>query len=556
MAKKHKYIFVTGGVVSSIGKGIVTSSLGTLLKARGVRVTIQKLDPYINVDAGTMNPYQHGEVYVTNDGAETDLDLGHYERFIDENLGASNNVTTGKVYNTVISRERRGDYLGDTVRVIPHITDQIKAEIRKLAEVSDADVSLVEIGGTVGDIESLPFLEAIRQFKKDAGEGNVLYIHLTLVPLLGAAGELKTKPTQHSVKELRAIGIHPEIIVCRTQRALNREMRAKIALYCDVEEQAIIESKDVDCIYEIPLLMEKQGMGSLVAQKLGLTAATPDLEAWRQLVRRIKKPEGKVRITLVGKYVELKDAYLSIEESLQHSGAFNNVAVDIHRVDAEDLVTSTVPLEELFAATDGILVPGGFGSRGIEGKVKAIAFARTRNVPYLGICYGLQWAVVEYARNVLGWTRAHSTEVDVDTPYPVVHLLPEQHAIGRLGATMRLGAYPCSLSRGSLAYQAYGVEDVSERHRHRYEVNNELIPELEKAGLRFTGFWPERNLVEVVELPEHPWFLACQFHPEFKTRPGRPHPLFREFVRAAVLHRQARFHGAGEEPVTVARVSG
>lgn len=556
MAKKHKYIFVTGGVVSSIGKGIVTSSLGTLLKARGLRVTIQKLDPYINVDAGTMNPYQHGEVYVTNDGAETDLDLGHYERFIDENLGASNNVTTGKVYNTVISRERRGDYLGDTVRVIPHITDQIKAEIRKVAEVSDADVSLVEIGGTVGDIESLPFLEAIRQFKKDAGEGNVLYVHLTLVPHLGAAGEMKTKPTQHSVKELRAIGIHPEIIVCRTQKALNREMRAKIALYCDVEEQAIIESKDVDCIYEIPLFLEKQGMAGLVVQKLGLPATEPDLEAWKQVVKRIKKPEGKVRITLVGKYVELKDAYLSIEESLQHSGAFNNVAVEIHRVDAEDLVNGNIPLDDLFASTDGVLVPGGFGSRGVEGKVKAIEYARTRKVPYLGICYGLQWAVVEFARNVLGWKEAHSTEVDAETAHPVVHLLPEQRGVGAMGGTMRLGTYPCRLTRNSLAFEAYGAEDVAERHRHRYEVNNDLIPALEKAGLRFTGFFPERNLVEIVELTDHPWFLACQFHPEFKTRPGRPHPLFREFVRAAVERRQARLRGTADEQVAVARGSG
>jgi CTP synthase len=551
--KKHKYIFVTGGVVSSIGKGIVTSSLGTLLKARGLRVTIQKLDPYINVDAGTMNPYQHGEVYVTNDGAETDLDLGHYERFIDENLGASNNVTTGKVYNTVISRERRGDYLGDTVRVIPHITDQIKAEIRKVAEVSDADVALVEIGGTVGDIESLPFLEAIRQFKKDAGEGNVLYIHLTLVPHLGAAGELKTKPTQHSVKELRAIGIHPEIIVCRTQKALNREMRAKIALYCDVEEQAIIESKDVDCIYEIPLLMEKQGMGNLVVEKLRLPATEPALDDWKQVVRRIKKPEGKVRITLVGKYVELKDAYLSIEESLQHSAAFNNVAVDIHRVDAEDLVSGGLTLDELFARTDGVLVPGGFGSRGVEGKVKAIQYARTRRVPYLGICYGLQWAVVEFARNVTGWGQAHSTEVDPETPHPVVHLLPEQHGVGGMGGTMRLGAYPCRLAPGTLAHQAYDSDDISERHRHRYEVNNEMIPALEAAGMRFSGFWPERNLVEIVEIADHPWFLACQFHPEFKTRPGRPHPLFRDFIKAAVAQRDRR---QSDEPVALGRISG
>jgi CTP synthase len=538
MPGQHRYIFVTGGVVSSIGKGIVTASLGRLLKSRGFKVTIQKLDPYINVDAGTMNPYQHGEVYVTNDGAETDLDLGHYERYIDENLGAANNVTTGKVYNTVISRERRGDYLGDTVRVIPHITDQIKAEVRKVAEVSDADISLVEVGGTVGDIEGLPFLEAIRQFKKDAGERNVIYIHVTLVPHLGAAGELKTKPTQHSVKELRAIGIHPDIIVCRTQKTLNRDMRSKIALYCDVTEEAIIESKDVECIYEVPLLMEKQGMGNLVVSKLGLPANEPKLDEWREVVKRIKRPEGKVRIMLVGKYVELKDAYLSIDEALQHSGAFNNVAVEIHRVDAEELTNGGFEQKQgLFDYCDGILVPGGFGSRGIEGKIKAIEVARTRKIPYLGICYGMQWAVVEFARNVLGWSSANSTEVDKDTSHPVVALLHEQHGIGKMGGTMRLGAYTCRLEKNSLAYEAYKQDEVLERHRHRFEVNNELLPALREAGMRFTGFYPDRNLVEIVELPDHPWFLACQFHPEFKTRPGRPHPLFRDFIKAACARR-------------------
>ncbi|MHB2015380.1 MAG: CTP synthase [Candidatus Xenobia bacterium] len=535
---QHKYIFVTGGVVSSVGKGIVTSSVGCILKSRGYRVTIQKLDPYINVDAGTMNPYQHGEVFVTDDGAETDLDLGHYERFIDENLGYSNNITTGKIYSKVIRKERAGDYLGATVQVIPHITDQIKAEVLQEAVNSGSDISVVEVGGTIGDIEGLPFIEAIRQFKKDVGERNVLYIHVTLVPHLGAAGELKTKPTQHSVKELRAIGISPDVIVCRTSKAITRDMRLKIALYCDVDEKAIIESRDLENIYDSPLLVETQGLGDLIAQRLHLRQTPSALDNWREMVRRMRNPAGKVIIGLVGKYVELKDAYLSINESLAHAGASNDVAVEIRRIDAEDLWNSknTERLEPLH----GILVPGGFGSRGVEGKIMAIQYARTHGVPYFGICYGLQWAVVEFARNVLGWEGANSTEVDPDTRHPVIDLIPEQRGLRDKGATMRLGSYECHLVPGSKAQSIYqGAEVIHERHRHRFEVNNEFRDQLARAGLIFSGVYKAKDLVEMVELPGHPYFVACQFHPEFKSRPNRPHPLFHEFVR----HSKARAVG-------------
>ncbi len=531
MEQPHKYIFITGGVVSSVGKGIVTSSLGALLKSRGFRVTIQKLDPYINVDPGTMNPYQHGEVFVTEDGAETDLDLGHYERFIDENLSYNNNITTGKVYNKVIRKERSGDYLGDTVRVIPHITDQIKEEVLKVAVETASDVSLVEVGGTIGDIEGLPFLEAIRQFKKDVGEKNVLYVHVTLVPHLGAAGELKTKPTQHSVKELRAIGISPDIIVCRTSKTITPDMKSKIALYCDVDERAIIESKDLETIYESPLLLEDQGLAGLVVEKLHLPVIAPELGPWRDMVRRIKTPQHRVTIGLVGKYVELKDAYLSIAESLQHAAAAHDVAVDILRLDAEDLFNSGD--RGSLRSLHGILVPGGFGSRGIEGKIMAIQYAREERVPFFGICYGLQWSVVEYARHVLGWKDANSTEVDVNCAHPVIDLIPEQRALREKGATMRLGAYDCHLTPGTRAFEAYGQDVISERHRHRYEVNNQYRAELEAAGLRVSGVYPAKGLVEMVELPadRHPWFVSCQFHPEFKSRPHRPHPLFFHFMQ-------------------------
>lgn len=532
MNNHTRYIFVTGGVVSSIGKGIVAASLGTLLKSRGYKVTIQKLDPYINLDAGTMNPYQHGEVYVTDDGAETDLDLGHYERFIDENLCRDNNVTTGKIYGAVIERERRGDYLGATVQVIPHITDQIKANVRKVADESQSDIAIVEVGGTVGDIEGLPFLEAIRQFRKDvSAPDRVLYIHVTLVPHLGAAGEMKTKPTQHSVKELRAIGIQPDIIVCRTEKSLTREMIDKIALFCDVSGQAVFESRDVSTIYEVPLRLEKQGLGEYVVQRLGLEARKPDLENWHSLVKKIKKPNNRVRISVVGKYVEIKDAYLSLAEALEHAGIANDVGVDIVRVDAETLAKEG---PQLLAGSHGILVPGGFGSRGVEGKISAITHARTQGIPYFGICYGMQWAVVEFSRNVCGWTGANSTEVDPDTAYPVIAEMAEQKGIQQLGGTMRLGTYACRLRKSTKAMKAYDKIEIIERHRHRFEFNNRYRMDLEDAGLVISGINPDRNLVEIVELKDHPWFVACQFHPEYLSRPYRAHPLFRDFIAAAV----------------------
>ncbi len=531
MSEHTRFIFVTGGVVSSIGKGIVAASLGTLLKSRGFRVTIQKLDPYVNVDAGTMNPYQHGEVYVTDDGAETDLDLGHYERFIDENLGRDNNVTTGKIYGTVIERERRGDYLGATVQVIPHITDQIKSCVRKVADDSQADVAIVEVGGTVGDIEGLPFLEAIRQFKKDVPAERVLYVHVTLVPHLGAAGEMKTKPTQHSVKELRSIGIQPDLIICRTEKGITREMIDKIALFCDVSPQAVFESRDVSTIYEVPLRLEKQGLGDFVVQRLGLEQRKPELENWHDLVKKIKKPTRQVRICVVGKYIEIKDAYLSLAEALEHAGIAHGVGVEIVRLDAETVAQQGV---ELLAGAHGILVPGGFGSRGVDGKILAITHARTAGIPFLGICYGLQWAVVEFARNVCGWTAANSTEVDPDTAFPVIAEMAEQKGIRNLGGTMRLGAYACRLRKKTRAFQAYGQLEISERHRHRFEFNNRFRMDLEDAGLVISGINPDRNLVEIVELKDHPWFVACQFHPEYRSRPYRAHPLFRDFVGAAV----------------------
>lgn len=527
-----KYIFVTGGVVSSIGKGIVSASLGCLLKKRGFKVSIQKLDPYINVDAGTMNPYQHGEVYVTDDGAETDLDLGHYERFIEESLKKDNNVTTGKIYGTVIAKERRGDYLGETVKVIPHITDQIKYEIRRAAEVSKCQISIVEIGGTIGDIEGLPFLEAIRQLRSDAGEKNVIYVHVTLVPHMAAAKELKTKPTQHSVKELRSIGIQPDIIVCRTQEPLNKEIIDKISLYCDVDKGAVIEARDVENIYEVPLIFESLGLGDEVSKRLGFKAEEPDLRKWEEIVSIMKKPRGTVKICLVGKYVELKDAYLSISEALKHGGIANKFKVDIQKIDAEELEGKEA--KKILSGSSGILVPGGFGSRGIEGKLKAIEYARVNKIPYLGICYGMQWAVVEYARNVMKWRAANSTEVDEKTPYPVIDLLPEQRNLPNLGGTMRLGSYKCRVKENSFAYKAYKKTIIYERHRHRFEFNNVFQKDFERAGLVASGINPDRNLVEIVEIKKHPWFVAVQFHPEFKSRPGNPHPLFRDFIAAAI----------------------
>ncbi|MGD0152791.1 MAG: CTP synthase [Thermacetogeniaceae bacterium] len=527
-----KYIFVTGGVVSSLGKGIAAASLGRLLKSRGCKVSMQKFDPYINVDPGTMSPYQHGEVFVTDDGAETDLDLGHYERFIDKNLTRTSNVTAGLVYWSVIKKERRGDFLGGTVQVIPHITNEIKELIQRIALEEKPDVVITEIGGTVGDIESLPFLEAIRQFKSEIGRENVLYIHVTIVPYLRAAGELKTKPTQHSVKELRSIGIQPDIIICRTERPLSKDLKDKIALFCDIEKNAVIECVDADSIYEVPLMLEAQGYADIAVQRLGLTCGRPELKEWEEMVAICHHPKQQVRVAVVGKYIELRDAYKSINEALYHGGIAHQAAVKIDWVDAEVLEEGDA--SAILGQVNGILVPGGFGYRGIDGKVKAINYAREHQVPFFGICLGMQCAVIEFARTVCGLTGANSTEFDPETPYPVIDLLPEQRGIQDLGGTMRLGLYPCILQPGSQASRAYEAETVDERHRHRYEFNNIFRQQVLDQGLQITGTSPDGRLVEIVELPEHPWFLACQFHPEFKSRPNRPHPLFKAFVGAAL----------------------
>lgn len=527
-----KYIFVTGGVVSSLGKGITSATLGRLLKARGLKVTIQKIDPYLNVDAGTLNPYQHGEVFVTDDGAETDLDLGHYERFVDINLTKLSNVTTGAVYGSVISKERKGDYLGATVQVIPHITDEIKKKVLMLAKESKADVVIVEIGGTVGDIEGLPFLEAIRQFKKDAGTENVMYVHVSLVPFLGPGGELKTKPTQHSARALREIGIQPDVIVCRSKTPLTEEMRDKVSLFCDIEKEAVIEGLDTESIYEIPLIFEREGLGKAAVRRLGLRCPSPDLSEWKRITEKIKNPKSSTTIAMVGKYIELKDAYISIAEALKHAGIYHQVKINLRRVDAGLLEDEGA--RKYLRDVQGILVPGGFGYRGIEGKIKAIKFARERKVPFLGLCLGMQCAVIEFARNVCGLRRANSSEFNPRTPHPVIDLLPEQRKIKDMGGTMRLGLYPCHLRKGTSAYKAYKKESVQERHRHRYEVNNEYRKKMSKAGLIFSGLSPNNRLVEIVEVSDHPWFVATQFHPEFRSRPNRPHPLFREFVRAGL----------------------
>ncbi|MBC8078897.1 MAG: CTP synthase [Gorillibacterium sp.] len=526
-----KYIFVTGGVVSSLGKGITAASLGRLLKNRGLKVIIQKFDPYLNVDPGTMSPYQHGEVFVTEDGAETDLDLGHYERFIDNNLSKNSNVTTGKVYSSVISKERRGEYLGGTVQVIPHITNEIKDRVFRAGRESQADVVITEIGGTVGDIESLPFLEAIRQIKSDIGRENVMYIHVTLIPYLKAAGEVKTKPTQHSVKELRSIGIQPNVIVCRTEKPLTEEMKRKIALFCDIDAAAVIEGIDADTLYEVPMMYRDQGLDEFVVNHLKLDAKPLELTEWEEMVSRIKKLEYQTEIAIVGKYVALHDAYLSVVEALSHAGFAHNTEVKIRWVNAEEVFEHNV--DALLSGVQGILVPGGFGDRGIEGKIIAIRYAREKKVPFFGICLGMQVAVIEYARYVAGLTHANSSEIDAKTPYPVIDLLPEQKDIEDMGGTMRLGLYPCKLAPGSLAEACYQDELVYERHRHRYEFNNQYRDEIEGAGLKITGTSPDGRLVEMIELPGHPWFLAVQFHPEFASRPNRPQPLFREFVKAA-----------------------
>ncbi|HEX7550423.1 MAG TPA: CTP synthase [Candidatus Methylomirabilis sp.] len=530
-----KFIFVTGGVLSSLGKGLASASLGSLLESRGFKVTLIKCDPYINVDPGTMSPFQHGEVFVTDDGAETDLDLGHYERFTEARLTKDNNITTGQIYFSVITKERRGDYLGGTVQVIPHITDEIKRGILRVAK--DIDVVIVEVGGTVGDIESLPFLEAIRQLKVDVGRENVLYAHLTLVPYISAAGELKSKPTQHSVKELLEIGIQPDILLCRADRDLPKEMKKKIALFCNVSEKAVITARDVSTIYEVPLAFHREGLDGLVMQMLGLPERDQDLSAWERIVATQRNPARRVTIAVVGKYVELRDAYKSLFEAITHGGIANDCSVTIKAVDAEKIERDG-PKEHLYDVA-GVLVPGGFGGRGIEGKIAAITYAREELVPFFGICLGMQCAVIEFARNLCGLAGANSREFDPHTPHPVIDLLPDQRAITNLGGTMRLGAYPCRLVPSSKASLAYEMAEISERHRHRYEVNNEHRDILSRQGLVFSGFSPDGNLVEMVELPDHPWFVGGQFHPEFKSRPRRPHPLFREFIRASLAYAEA-----------------
>lgn len=532
VAKETKYIFVTGGVVSSLGKGITAASLGRLLKNRGLKVTIQKFDPYINVDPGTMSPYQHGEVFVTDDGAETDLDLGHYERFIDINLNKFSNVTTGKVYSNVIKKERRGDYLGGTVQVIPHITNEIKERVFRAAHETNADVVITEIGGTVGDIESLPFLEAIRQIKSDIGRDHVMYIHCTLVPYLKAAGEMKTKPTQHSVKELRSLGIQPDVIVLRTEMEISEDMKEKIALFCDINKNAVIEAGDADTLYHVPITLQAQNLDQLTCDHFGLDCPPADMTEWNQLINQVKNLEEKATIALVGKYVELPDAYISVVEALKHAGYSFNADVEVKWVNSEFITSSNV--QEQLQDADGILVPGGFGDRGIEGKIEAIRYAREHRVPFLGICLGMQLATVEFARNVLGLKGAHSAEINPSTPHPIIDLLPEQKEVSDLGGTLRLGIYPSRLKEGSRALEAYGEEVIYERHRHRFEFNNHYRDQMEAAGFNFSGTSPDGRLIEIIEVEDHPWFVASQFHPEFKSRPTRPQELFYGFVGAAM----------------------
>jgi CTP synthase len=543
--ERPKYVFVTGGVASGLGKGITSASLARLLQSRGLRVTLQKLDPYINVDPGTMNPFEHGEVFVLDDGAETDLDLGHYERFTDESLGRESNVTTGAVYQTVIQKERRGEYLGKTVQVIPHITNEIKGRIRTLAATTDADICVIEVGGTVGDIESLPFLEAIRQLRNEVGRENVAFVHVSLMPFIGPTGELKTKPTQHSVKELRSIGIQPDVIVCRSDRPIGRNLKEKISLLCDVETRGVISAVDAESIYEVPLVLHREGLDTYLATLLRLPDQAPDLREWQDLVDRVHRAVSPVSIAIVGKYVTLKDAYLSVIEALKHGGFFHGARVNLTWIASDELIASGA--EEVLGRADGILVPGGFGIRGVEGKVEAIRFARESRIPYLGLCLGLQCAVIEFARNVCGLEGANSSEFEPATPHPVIDLLPEQEDVVDMGATMRLGAYPCDVLPGSLAQQCYGEPLVHERHRHRYEVNPTYHGVLQEHGMVFSGMSPNRRLVEIIELPDHPYFIAGQFHPELKSRPTRPHPLFREFVGAALARRQ----GALQEPLAV-----
>jgi len=532
-ARQTKYIFVTGGVLSSLGKGLASASIGALMEARGLSVTFIKLDPYLNVDPGTMNPFQHGEVYVTEDGAETDLDLGHYERFTTSVLGQVNNVTAGRIYDSVLAKERRGDYLGGTVQVIPHVTDAIKEKIYEAAQ--DVDVILVEIGGTVGDIESLPFLEAIRQFRAEVGRQHTCFIHVAPVFYLQAAGEVKTKPVQHSVKELQSVGLAPDIILCRTEQYLNKSIKAKIALFCNVDEDAVITAKDVESIYEVPAVFHAEGLDEKVAQVLNMWTGRPDLRHWGELAKVLRKPEGEITIVMVGKYVDLTESYKSLNEALVHGGVAIKTGVKIEYVDSEKLVDASV-----LSQADGILVPHGFGSRGVEGKIRAVQYARENKIPYLGICYGMQLAVCEFARNVAGLAGANSAEVSSDTPHPVIDLLPGQEEIEDKGGSMRLGAYPCVLKEGTRAYAAYGQAEISERHRHRYEFNNDYREKLAEAGLVFSGTSPDGHLVEVVEIADHPFFVAAQFHPEFASKPFAPAPLFVAFTRAAKEHHSGR----------------
>ncbi len=532
---KTKFIFVTGGVLSSLGKGLAAASISALLESRGLKVTNQKLDPYINVDPGTMSPFQHGEVFVTDDGAETDLDLGHYERFTSTRMGKSNNLTTGQVYFAVITKERHGDYLGKTVQVIPHITNEIKDFIRHTAE--GFDVAIVEIGGTVGDIESLPFLEAIRQFRNEVGRQNAIFIHLTWVPLIKTAGEVKTKPTQHSVKALREIGIQPDILLCRTENFLSEDIKAKIALFCNVEVAAVFTAKDVNCIYEVPLIYHREGLDAKIVDLLNIWTGQPRLDAWEEVVQKFHNPEHEVCIGIVGKYVNLTDSYKSLNEALVHGGISNNCRVKLKFIDSEKVEAEG--LDGKLDDVDGVLIPGGFGIRGIEGMITAAKYARENKIPFFGICLGMQMAVVEYARNICGLGGANSSEFDPRTPYPVIDLLPEQRNVQDMGASMRLGAWPCLISPDSFAFDAYGQEEISERHRHRYEFNNDYKKALTDKGLRITGASPDGRLAEIVELKDHPWFLGCQFHPEFKSQPTNPHPLFSKFIEAALKYAQS-----------------
>ncbi len=543
--KKTKFIFITGGVLSSLGKGLAAAALGALLESRGMTVTFQKLDPYINVDPGTMNPFQHGEVFVTDDGAETDLDMGHYERYTDAVMAQKNNYTTGRIYYSVIQKERRGEYLGGTVQVIPHITDEIKNAVLQLD--GTVDVAIIEIGGTIGDIEGLPFVEAIRQLRGDLGRDYTLFVHLTLVPYIKTAGEVKTKPTQHSVRQLLGSGIQPDILVCRTETNLSADLKKKIALFCNVEPESVITAIDVDSIYEVPLRLHEEGLDDRVLEKLGIWTGAPYIKPWEELLDRIKNPKNKVTICITGKYVELTESYKSLHEALVHGGIANDAKVELNYISAEDLEKGDP--NKLLSDCDGILVPGGFGSRGMEGKIRAITYARENKVPFFGICLGMQLAVVEFARNIAKMDKAHSTELDPKTPFPVIYLMKEwfdfrtgktevRDETSDMGGTLRLGAYPCELKEGTFAHKAYPAEEISERHRHRYEFNNMFREQLEKAGLVVSGASPDDTLVEIVELQEHPWFLGCQFHPEFKSKPMKPHPLFRDFIKASLNYRK------------------